>query len=957
MLSLKRWRKSRRPPTDPQPSSSKTSTEITPAEAVSQELSEDVASGAGPETELGQLTLQARLDVTQEQIAVTDLRPHGHNFNGNVVTENARAHFGNVYNFNQPPFSVLDDTARPDLMKALSFSGMSHRLMSITPAYAETCKWILDQPEYLRWRDPGQRLSHHGVFWIKGKAGTGKSTLMSCMHEHQQDRDGITVSFFFNARSPDKLVKSTEGMYRCLLHQILTQSPRLKASLSHIEVPKEGAPWPIEWLESAFRITILGISTDEEITCFVDALDECKIEDVRRAIERFEDLSESVTRSKIQFRICFSSRYYPQITMRRHEELKLDEQLEHMNDISRYIDAKLTVREGVKLELSLKIFARCSGIFLWVVLVVRRLREASDTGSTRSQLLAVLDATPEELEELFADVVAGSDKSLTAVVQWSLFSMRELTTKELYFAVQASVSETGAGCWDVDGIDDDGMVRYLIHASRGLMEASESTVGKCRLDGVRMYSSEQVLTFIHESVREYFLCGGPASKIKSSLHEKNAVGHAKLAEACLSYLESAVSQPSFSALCRLGHRTERHEERLPFIWYASDSFFGHADIAYASDVFDLANIERLPLQYTETPFNDSVPDGRRLQHGTSPSLLYILLHRRCFELARAFLTQSSRPSRCPKAQHDITSTPSTPTRLVAPDLKVAYDELSLAILLGRTDLVQLFFDNGFDVNMAAGPWGRPICFAVSQNQYQVVQILSDHGARVDIVETGNILHIAAKHAWGEEMVQLLLWKGVDVNGKDERSQTALHATARRLYFNYGKHDVTIARILLKAGADIEAADEHGETALIKAAAGRRTHLVKALLRNGANVYARDHCQSTALHAAADDDKGRRRSDAEMYSTLQVLLDAGADIDAEDGLQNTVLSNACFGRHRGLTSFLVERGAMFTPRGVPGEDFFTSLFLEETNRHGCDDQPGSPIAETWSIDGQDSFDEE
>jgi ankyrin repeat protein len=207
------------------------------------------------------------------------------------------------------------------------------------------------------------------------------------------------------------------------------------------------------------------------------------------------------------------------------------------------------------------------------------------------------------------------------------------------------------------------------------------------------------------------------------------------------------------------------------------------------------------------------------------------------------------------------------------------------------------------------------------------------------------------------MVQLLLWKGVDVSGKDERSQTALHATARRLYFNYGKHDVTIARILLKAGADIEAADEHGETALIKAAAGRRTHLVKALLRNGANVYARDHCQSTALHAAADDDKGRRRSDAEMYSTLQVLLDAGADIDAEDGLQNTVLSNACIRRRRGLASFLVERGVMFTPRGVPGEDFFLTLFLKETNRNGCDDQPLSPIAETWSIDGQDSFDEE
>jgi hypothetical protein len=184
MLSLKRWRKSRKPSTDPQPSSSKISTAITPAGADGQGLTVDATSGARLEPELEQLTLQARSDVTQEQAVVTDLRRNGHNFNGNVVTENARAHFGNVYNFNQPPFSVLDDTGGSKLLRALSFDGMSDRLMSITPAHAETCNWILDRPEYLRWRDLAQNFSHHGVLWIKGNAGTGKSTLMSRLHDH-----------------------------------------------------------------------------------------------------------------------------------------------------------------------------------------------------------------------------------------------------------------------------------------------------------------------------------------------------------------------------------------------------------------------------------------------------------------------------------------------------------------------------------------------------------------------------------------------------------------------------------------------------------------------------------------------------------------------------------------------------------------------------------------------------
>jgi hypothetical protein len=350
MPSRKRGRKSRKPPTDPQPCSSKTPTAITPAGAGRQGLSGDVVSGAGLETELRKLNLQARLDVAQAQIVVSDLGRKGHTYESPVVKDNARAHFGDVntiYNFNQSSAKVPVDSEGKELMNALFFTGMTDRLMSITPAYAETCNWILDRPEYLKWRDPGQRLSHHGVLWIKGNAGTGKSTLMSCLHDNgcQQDHDEITVSFFFNARSPDKLVKSTEGMYRCLLHQILTQLPQLRESLSHLHVPKEGEAWSINLLENAFRIVILGLSVNDRTTCFVDALDECKMEDVRRAIERFEDLAESATSGNKPFRICFSSRYYPQITMRRHEELKLDAQPEHMNDISRYIDNKLTVHK------------------------------------------------------------------------------------------------------------------------------------------------------------------------------------------------------------------------------------------------------------------------------------------------------------------------------------------------------------------------------------------------------------------------------------------------------------------------------------------------------------------------------------------------------------------------------------------------------------------------------------
>lgn len=391
----------------------------------------------------------------------------------------------------------------------------------------------------------------------------------------------------------------------------------------------------------------------------------------------------------------------------------------------------------------------------------------------------------------FADVVAEPDESLILIVQWSLFSTRKLTTRELYFAVQASVDRTGTGCWDVDEIDDDGMVIYLVHASRGLMETSYSITKTHSLTTGPGSNREQTLIFIHESVREYFLCGGLASITKPSPHETNAVGHAKLAGACLSYLESAVSHSSIPVFCKIGDWTvitERGKERLPFIGYASDHFLYHAEMAFASDVVDLAILEKLPLECTTTWLSSDLGFHPRLGQGNTPSLLYLLLHRSCFKLARALVTQPSNPLRCPTARYDDTSTPRTSTCLVRPDLRVAYDELSLAIRLGRMDLVQLLFDNGFDVNMEAGPWGRPISFAVSRDQYEVVQTLWNHGARVDTVETKNILHIAAKLA-NEVIVQFLLKKGVDVNGTDDRSQTALHLNVERQSY-LAMYDIT-----------------------------------------------------------------------------------------------------------------------------------------------------------------------
>jgi hypothetical protein len=171
---------------------------------------------------------------------------HTHN------ADSSRNHFGNVYN-NIYPSIAQPEVAKVglDLMEALKFDSMGDRIMSVSPACAQTCTWFLDRPEYTSWRASADREKHNGVLWIKGKAGAGKSTLMRFIYDHAQKQyqDELHLPFFFNGRSPDQLAKSVEGMYRSVLYQLYTELPRLKAAAARrVTIAKEQI-WSIEIFE------------------------------------------------------------------------------------------------------------------------------------------------------------------------------------------------------------------------------------------------------------------------------------------------------------------------------------------------------------------------------------------------------------------------------------------------------------------------------------------------------------------------------------------------------------------------------------------------------------------------------------------------------------------------------------------------------------------------------------
>jgi hypothetical protein len=96
---------------------------------------------------------------------------------------------------------------------SLRFKQIDARQMTIKTAHAKTCRWLLKSKQYLNWLDKTKLGEHHGFLWIKGNAGTGKSTLMkfALVNARKTMKDHTVLSFFFNARG-EEIEKSPERL-------------------------------------------------------------------------------------------------------------------------------------------------------------------------------------------------------------------------------------------------------------------------------------------------------------------------------------------------------------------------------------------------------------------------------------------------------------------------------------------------------------------------------------------------------------------------------------------------------------------------------------------------------------------------------------------------------------------------------------------------------------------------
>lgn len=525
-------------------------------------------------------------------------RRRGHDYRNIQARENGRIHLGDntygnntyiaqqiVYSEQKQRSGVGEEAKEIEILDALAFEHMGTRLASISAAQDRTCRWFFDTSEYSEWRQG----SHHRILWIKGKPGSGKSTLMAtAVQQASRDfKDSVVASFFFNTRG-DELGRTTAGMYRSLLHQILSNLQELPSGIpARVSPSTKNRGWALPMLQNLLRSAVLHLGHRRSLVCYIDALDECDVGEIRDATQHLEELRDLAASRNIRFLICFASRHYPNITIQHHQAINLDVHSEHNHDISKYINSKLRIPDTLGIELHDSLMARCAGVFLWVVLTVRSLNKLYDQGGTRSQLRSQMRDTPDEVQDLFRRLLQDKDEHLLPILQWVLHAQRPMNVEELYFGVMASTGRLATGACDRSEIDTPRMQKFLMTSSTGLVEFWGREVDASLQASGRKTSSANYSQLIHESLREYLLGSGLLQLDPSMGSQVKAISHARLAEWCVSYIEADSAYYTGADFCRY-----ESFSRYPLLHYITCNAISHLEIAYADNVLPASTLEQ-----------------------------------------------------------------------------------------------------------------------------------------------------------------------------------------------------------------------------------------------------------------------------------------------------------------------------------------------------------------------------
>ncbi|KAI1633718.1 hypothetical protein F4809DRAFT_622208 [Biscogniauxia mediterranea] len=257
------------------------------------------------------------------------------------------------------------------------------------------------------------------VYWICGKLGSGKSTLMAHVVEDNRTKEGLEawskghqlqVLTYFFWRPGTALQKNIIGLLRSLLYQICQANPSITERLmTSLSITDHRVPlWTEKSLRNAISLSI-NLASDVRFAIFLDGLDEF--------LGDYDELVNLIFDFQIldNVKVCVSSRPEVQLASRLSECKKLLLESLNWSSIYDFVKQKLGgANVGMKYledgQTHYTITNQAEGVFLWAVLVTQDMIRGAKSGDDEEILRQRVATAPSAIEEVFAMMLASIDR-------------------------------------------------------------------------------------------------------------------------------------------------------------------------------------------------------------------------------------------------------------------------------------------------------------------------------------------------------------------------------------------------------------------------------------------------------------------------------------------------------------------------------------------------------------------